>query len=63
MLIYACAVVLMALSLSAFVINIGVADTERLLVTVPSVLLFLLGIYGLYAFWTRRKRQHSSEPV
>ena len=46
MLLYALAVVLMAVSTSIVVINIGMAETERALVTLAGVLLFLLGSYG-----------------
>jgi cbb3-type cytochrome oxidase subunit 3 len=54
-LLYACAVGLMAISTSILVINIGMAETERSLVTLAGVLLFLLGIYGAWA-WSRRRR-------
>jgi hypothetical protein len=36
----------MAVSTSIVVINIGMAETERALVTLAGVLLFLLGAYG-----------------
>ncbi|HEX2552088.1 MAG TPA: hypothetical protein VHL98_00205 [Microvirga sp.] len=45
----------MAISTSILVINIGMAETERSLVTLAGVLLFLLGIYGAWA-WSRRRR-------
>ena len=54
MLLYASAVALMAVSTSILVINIGIADTERMLVTVAGILLFLLGVSGIWTWFHRR---------
>ena len=62
MLLYACAVVLMAVSTSIMVINIGVAGAERVLVTVAGAMLFLLSAYG-FLVWARRRKQRRSAPA
>ena len=59
MLLYVSAVVLMGVSTSIVVINIGVADTERALVTLAGVVLFLLGAYGA---WTAARRHSRALP-
>ncbi len=63
MFLYACAVVLTAVSTSILVINIGMAETERLLVTLAGILLFLLGAFGIWT-WSRRRaaKARAAEP-
>lgn len=60
MLLYFLSVIVMASSIASFVINIGIADTERALITLLSAALFFLGIYGMWA-WARRKARGRSE--
>lgn len=62
MLLYASAVALMAVSTSILVINIGMADTERMLVTLAGILLFLLGVSGLWT-WLRRRAAKARAPT
>ena len=60
MLLYFLSVLVMASSIASFVINMGMADTERALITLSSAALFLLGVYGMGA-WARRKARENSE--
>ena len=60
MLFWVLSVVIMASSIASLVINIGMADTQRMLITIVGVGLFLLGAYGMW-IWARRKLQSQSD--
>lgn len=60
MLLYSCAVALMAVSTSIVVINIGLAEHERVLITLLGLMLFLLGIYGAWT-WSQRRQAAAGE--
>ncbi len=62
MLIYACSVVLLAISSASLFINVRLAETERVLITLASVALFTLGAYGMWV-WLRRKNHRPALPA